>query len=411
MTFPNPKWQPAVSDTIDNAAAVDKGGGEVGLPITGHAFLAEQVVVIAGTTNYDGAYAINSKTTNEIVITATYVAETFAGTETVDFGRQPITKADFLALENQIQSQPSVRLKPPLVWVDAGTIRVEATADCPAETALTGMPNIMNPVCQADGGLSDGKVRTITANVSCIFGAGGLYGTTQTEKASQWYAIFALAGDTDTDFELKAMPFMRFSSQASQVITLRNNLNAANIGYGFTTDELIGAMIYVLSGASKGLMRPIIHNNNNDATGGTIEYSGTALTMTQGDWFIVLPATNFRWIGNILNNASSNIDGFIQCGDLIQWNLGTGNHEISVGSVVVEDIRIACPMATEARLTMWLSGERAVAGHPLLTNKTVDSGTSVTGDSAWGTVDIGILNCKYYIYANNCYRVAYRLPS
>ncbi len=71
-------------ETIDNAAAVDKGGGLVGIPITGTSMSSSMTVTIASTTNYNGDYAVSSKTTNEIVITETYVAETFAGTETVD---------------------------------------------------------------------------------------------------------------------------------------------------------------------------------------------------------------------------------------------------------------------------------------------------------------------------------------
>ena len=75
------------SNTIDNAAAVDKGGGLVGIPITAHDFNAKDITTIAGTTNYDGTYTIVSVTTNEIVITASYVAETFAGTETASWSR------------------------------------------------------------------------------------------------------------------------------------------------------------------------------------------------------------------------------------------------------------------------------------------------------------------------------------
>lgn len=74
------------SDTIDNAAAVDKVGDYVGIPITGHAFVAGQPITIDGSTNYDGTHIIYSKTANEIVIPAIYVAETFAGTETVVSG-------------------------------------------------------------------------------------------------------------------------------------------------------------------------------------------------------------------------------------------------------------------------------------------------------------------------------------
>ncbi len=73
----------ATQDTIDNAAAVNKGGGEVGIPITGHLFLADQLITIAGTTNYNGDFTIQSVTTNEIVITDTFVSETFGGSETV----------------------------------------------------------------------------------------------------------------------------------------------------------------------------------------------------------------------------------------------------------------------------------------------------------------------------------------
>jgi hypothetical protein len=74
-------------NTIDNAAAVDKGDGTVGIPITAHDFNAKDVTTIAGTTNYNGTHKIVSQTANEIVITASYVAETFAGTETASWSR------------------------------------------------------------------------------------------------------------------------------------------------------------------------------------------------------------------------------------------------------------------------------------------------------------------------------------
>lgn len=62
---------------LDAAAAVDKGGGEVGIPITGHTLIAGGWVRFAGPVNYQAYYEIQSQTTDEIVITATYVAETF----------------------------------------------------------------------------------------------------------------------------------------------------------------------------------------------------------------------------------------------------------------------------------------------------------------------------------------------
>jgi len=75
-----------VEETIDNAGAVNKGGGLVGIPITGHGFSASDVIGISGTRNYNGGYTIVSETTNEIVITATYVYEMFQGTEQVATG-------------------------------------------------------------------------------------------------------------------------------------------------------------------------------------------------------------------------------------------------------------------------------------------------------------------------------------
>jgi len=68
---------------INNAAAVDKGDGTVGIPITGHTISVGDAVTISGSLNYNGKFTVISTSANEIVITATYVAETFAGTERV----------------------------------------------------------------------------------------------------------------------------------------------------------------------------------------------------------------------------------------------------------------------------------------------------------------------------------------
>ncbi len=83
-----------VDDTIDNAAAVDKGGtpNRVGIPITAHPFSAGDIVTIAGTTSYDGTFRIMSETTDEIVITSAYTAETFGGSETVTLDTYTVEK-------------------------------------------------------------------------------------------------------------------------------------------------------------------------------------------------------------------------------------------------------------------------------------------------------------------------------
>jgi hypothetical protein len=64
-----------------SGVAVDKGGGKVGIPSTTHGLSTGNRVRLYGTTNYNGNFAVDADTTtNEIVIVATYVAETFTST-------------------------------------------------------------------------------------------------------------------------------------------------------------------------------------------------------------------------------------------------------------------------------------------------------------------------------------------
>ena len=67
---------------IDNAAAVDVGGGVVGIPITGHPYSTDETITITGTVNYDGDYPVlASSTANQVNITVAYNAETFDGVD------------------------------------------------------------------------------------------------------------------------------------------------------------------------------------------------------------------------------------------------------------------------------------------------------------------------------------------
>lgn len=60
------------------------GGGIVGLPFAGHPFSVGDTVIISGTSNYDADEVLLAGTTaDELQVTATYVAETFDGTETI----------------------------------------------------------------------------------------------------------------------------------------------------------------------------------------------------------------------------------------------------------------------------------------------------------------------------------------
>lgn len=75
--------------TLNASGVVDKGGGKVGLPCTGHGLAVGAPVVISGTSHYDGAYVLAAGTSeNELVIAAPHAPETLDGTETVDLARQ-----------------------------------------------------------------------------------------------------------------------------------------------------------------------------------------------------------------------------------------------------------------------------------------------------------------------------------
>ncbi len=70
--------------TLDNEAAVDNGDGTVSIPSTTHTFIVGDYVVINNTTSYDGNHkVVGVSGADDFEIVATYVTETFVGTETV----------------------------------------------------------------------------------------------------------------------------------------------------------------------------------------------------------------------------------------------------------------------------------------------------------------------------------------
>ncbi|MEW6387849.1 MAG: hypothetical protein AB1491_10085 [Thermodesulfobacteriota bacterium] len=227
-------------------------------------------------------------------------------------GRQVILKSDFDKVERALLESFELAQAPSLEYVDAAKVRVNATADCQARVMLCGFPSPLHRGLWVDGDLADGRYRENSTPLTLNFAeSGSLWGT---EKGNQWYCVYALAGSGETTFTLKALPVMRVSSQSTQIITLRNNGNSADIGYGFTANELVNGKVLVLTGASRGLLRLITGNNDDNETNGTITYGGSTLTLAQGDWFIVLPPTNFRYLGMVLNDAGSSLVPFFQEG-------------------------------------------------------------------------------------------------
>jgi len=81
---------PAIENSkqfLDNAAAVDIGGGLVDIPVTGHGYVPGHTIRFFNTINYDNkTYTVQAGTTTDLVrISETYTAESFAGTEEVTF--------------------------------------------------------------------------------------------------------------------------------------------------------------------------------------------------------------------------------------------------------------------------------------------------------------------------------------
>ncbi len=63
-------------------AAVDKGGGLVGIPCTAHGLTSTDDIRFERTLNFNNVYAVHADTTDdEIVIEVSYTAEVFTGEE------------------------------------------------------------------------------------------------------------------------------------------------------------------------------------------------------------------------------------------------------------------------------------------------------------------------------------------
>ncbi len=69
---------------VNAEAVVDESGGKVGLPVIGHGLVTGVSIRVDGTENYNEEYTVDATSSaNKIVVTATYVAETFTGDEKV----------------------------------------------------------------------------------------------------------------------------------------------------------------------------------------------------------------------------------------------------------------------------------------------------------------------------------------
>jgi len=81
------------TQNIDNAAAVNVGGGLVDIPVTGHGYSVGMAVEIEFSVSYDGNFIVQAGTTSNFIrISSVFTAEFFAGTETVRRKAIPVDK-------------------------------------------------------------------------------------------------------------------------------------------------------------------------------------------------------------------------------------------------------------------------------------------------------------------------------
>ncbi|GAH95903.1 unnamed protein product [marine sediment metagenome] len=156
---------------LDNADAVDVGGGRVRIQITGHGYSVGNSVTIAGTVNYNGTFKITGNGyVDYIVIESEFVAETFAGG-----GAE--TAIDFIPSDFDIRCLSIEDLSENAVYeivLYADGIKV-GKARCTKNAALDGIVNvpIQTPIISA-GSVITAKVATSnvtedTATISIVY--------------------------------------------------------------------------------------------------------------------------------------------------------------------------------------------------------------------------------------------------
>lgn len=108
--------QSGPSNTLDAASPTDNGDGTVTMPSSGHPFATGDMVLISGTTNYDGGYYVLSTTTDTFTIRVGFTSVTFGGSETVMAQR-----VTFDANDVDFGDSVSISARYLVLWLDTGT--------------------------------------------------------------------------------------------------------------------------------------------------------------------------------------------------------------------------------------------------------------------------------------------------
>ncbi len=112
-----------------DGVAVDAGGGDTTIPVTGHGFSTNEGVYISGTKNYDGHYIIQATAANSVDITATFVAETFTLSAFIEESPSLSRRITFHWLNGHELVQASEKDYPLVFEIRGGTTAGNPTAD------------------------------------------------------------------------------------------------------------------------------------------------------------------------------------------------------------------------------------------------------------------------------------------
>jgi len=97
----------ALNTTLGNGAVADNEDGTVKLPIAADIFAAGSMVLIEGTTNYDGIRAIRSAPAGYVNIEARYIAETVTTSDTVKVAISPSYPFELIEVEIHMSAAPT----------------------------------------------------------------------------------------------------------------------------------------------------------------------------------------------------------------------------------------------------------------------------------------------------------------
>jgi len=193
-----------------------------------------------------------------------------------------------------------------LEYVSATQVKISATSGMPTRFTTSGLYGGKNMGYILAGSKNEILENTsdVTMDITTDIDDGN-------EMSYNWYGIYACDNGSG-GFNLKAVTFIKINDDISNVIRTMRHDTGSIIDYGMTTDAYAGGKIVIITGSNRGEIRNITANSSSGGYS-TFTYDGSAMNNAGQVWAIITPKssiTNYRYIGSIYNDASSNIRQF-----------------------------------------------------------------------------------------------------